>query len=794
MRVSSSLLLILAAITVANAGVVDTATNPKHKLVRIKNGNAHVNALDTAKAKVHPDLKNLKQLVSVAAKRGLDLGALNDSAHANVNAVDLKHVASIVHTLSASLESHNKEADSILKTKDQKVAAVKTEKLLGSVKASLADAVVDIHSLTAKKAKTGHVAKLAVLRRDVLQAVDLNTVTDLVRSANISGATGLVSLLSGLKTDSVLQGDAISVLSNVDVIKTVHEVANVDTVLGSVVAVPAAVPLTEALKDLDSPVSFVSALADIKSISSLVAAAPGGLDSITKVDGAEKLVAYVHKFGFNTVARVFCVGGVEKVLTTVVAVPGSVKLLDSLKSVADVPAFVSGLHVLDVPSFVSSIQAIDNISALTDVMSLVHGVAPLEKRAELLQGVQGTIAGLDVGKLVSLKRSLAHIAALPDSDLVSIEENAKRALLNDVELGAVLANLDVAKLALLKRSIVDLSMLSEKEVDALRAAMKRDLLDGLPVGGIVSGLPVGGVLSSVEGTTGGLLKRDLLSGLPVDGIVSDLPVGGVLSSVEGTTGSLLKRDLLSGLPLKNVAGTDGILGTVKGTVGPATKKLPVHVGTVDKIKREVLSTLSGGGSGDLLGEGHAALNAVDTNGGSAADLGGAGDGLLGTGGGDISLLDLNRILAVVKRSDLLKPIQGTISDLDLAKILPQLKRELVAADADADTNPTFDMVGDAYTTATGLYSRKTDAVDTILLEHSIDTFSTDAGSMLNKMVLITDAIHSDAITSDVKTQVAPLVAAVSKSLDSIVKVKAPKLTGKVEKVTDLAEKTAASLH
>ncbi|SPO24293.1 uncharacterized protein UTRI_03561 [Ustilago trichophora] len=760
MRVSSSLLLILAAITVANAGVVDTAAHPKHKLVRVKNGNIHVNALEAAKAKVHPDLKNLKQLVSVAAKRGLDLGAINDSAHANVDAVDLKHVASIVHTLSASLEKHNKQADSILKTKDQKVAAVKTEKLLGSVKASLADAVVDIHSLTAKKSKTGHVAKLAVLRRDALKAVDLNTVTDLVRSANISGATGLVSLLSGLKTDSVLQGDALSVLKISDVIKTVHEVANVDTVLGSIVAVPAAVPLTEALKDLDSPVSFVSALADIKSISSLVAAAPSGLDSITKVDGAQKLVDYVHKFGFDTVARVFCIGGVEKVLTSVVAIPGSVKLLDSLKSVADVPAFVSGLHVLDVPSFVSSIQAIDNISALTDVMSLVHGVAPLEKRAELLQNVQGTIDGLDVGKLVNLKRSLAHIAALPDSDLVSIEENAKRALLNDDELGAVLANLDVAKLTLLKRSIVDLSMLSEEEVDALHSATKRDLLGGLSVGRVVS----------------------------------SLPVGGVLSSVEGTTGSLLKRDLLSGLPLKNVADTDGILGTVKGTVGPATKKLPVHVGTVDKIKREVLSTLSGGGSGDLLGEGHATLNALDTNGGSAADLDGAGDGLLGSGGGDISLLDLKRILSVVKRSDLLQPIQGTISDLDLAKILPELKRELVAADADADTKPAFDMVGDAYTTATGLYSREVNAVDSILLEHSIDTLSTDAGHMLKKMVLITDAIHSDAITSDVKTQVAPLVAAVSKSLDSIVKVKAPKLTGKVEKITGFAEKTAASIH
>ena len=63
MRVSSSLLLILAAITMANAAVVDSAVAQKHHLARVKDGKVRVNALDTAKVGVnHVDLKNLKYL------------------------------------------------------------------------------------------------------------------------------------------------------------------------------------------------------------------------------------------------------------------------------------------------------------------------------------------------------------------------------------------------------------------------------------------------------------------------------------------------------------------------------------------------------------------------------------------------------------------------------------------------------------------------------------------------------------------------------------------------------------
>ena len=758
MRVSSSLLLILAAITMANAAVTEPSAHPKHKLVRVKNGNAHVNALDAAKVKASPDLKNLKSLVTVAAKRGVDISAINSAAHANVDAVDLKHVASIVHTLSATLESQNKEADAVLKIKDQKLAAVKAEKLLDCVKTSLADAVVDIHRLTAGTSKK---ASLAKLRREVLQAVDLNAVTSMISSAKISGAIDLVSLLSGIKVEAILQGDVVSVLRNGDMMETIHGVANVDVVLSSVVAVPEAVPLIKAMQEVESPVSFVAAFSDIGSLTSLVAAAPGGLNAISKVDGSQKLVAYIGQYGFSTVARILAVGGVEAVLSSVVAVPGSVKVLDSMKSVADVPAFVSGLHILNVPTFVSSLQKVTDIAALTNVMKTVHGVAPIKR--ELLSGVESTVDGLDVTKVLNLKRGIAHIAALKDSDLVSIEQNVKRALLNDAELKAVLANMDVAKIGLIKRSIVDLSMLNEKEVDALRAAMKRDLLSGLPVGGVVQGLPVGGVVSDVEGIAGGL--------------------------------RLVKKDVLSGVPA-----VGGILGTVRGSVGPATD-------SVDKIKRDVLGTLSGSGSGDLLGHGGAALNVLDLNGGPVAKIAGSGDGLLGSGGGELSYLDLNRILAAVQRRDLLAPVNGIVSDVDVAQILPVLKREILEAGGVLGgvlgASSTVDSVGHAFGavggevfgSAAALVHRRADkAVDVELLDHAIDTFSTDATSMLTKTVAISDAVHVDKITKDVRTEVVPLVAAVAKSLSPLVSAKAPTLVSKVDKLAALAQKTAQSLH
>ncbi|KAJ1026944.1 hypothetical protein NDA16_002237 [Ustilago loliicola] len=719
MRVSSSLLLILAAITMANAAVVDSAVAQKHHLARVKDGKVRVNALDTAKVGVnHVDLKNLKHLVMVAARRGLaDVNALN-AAHANVDAVDIKHVAGLVHTLSAHLENQTKTADSILKLKDHKKQAVQTDVLLDNIKASLANTVIDLHSLTQSATSAtshkGALANVGLLSRDLLGVLNLDTVTSLISFKDIAGSAGLTSLLSSLKVDSVLQGDAISVLTNLQVIETVHRVANIDTVLASIVSIADAVPLVQALQGLDSPVAFVSALADIKSITSLVSAVQGGKDEVAKVPGSDKLVAYVGKYGFNTVARVLNVAGVEGVLNSVVAVPGSVALLESIKSVADVPAFVSGLHVLDVVSFVKSIQSVSDVTALTGVLGNIHKVAPLKR--ELLDGVKSTVSGLGLQRVLALKRALSHVAALPDSTIAQVDAAVKRATTSGLVDGVVsdIAGLDVAQIAVLKRSIVDLSVLSEGEIVALRDAMKRDVLGS--VGGAVSAVD----LDSVTGLVG--LNR--------------------------LTDDKIKRD---GLP-----------------VG----KLPLDIG--------------GFGSGPL-GEGGAVLGLLNPKGGLAS-IAGAGEDTLGHGGGDFTLLDFHR-RASVKRSSLLTPVEGTVSNLQLLQALPALKRAILAADDKVDSIP--EIVHSVHPLRR--HAQKEDAVSVALFDVSIDTFATDVTALLTRVVKITDALHVASLVTDVQEQIVPLVQAVTKSVADVASVKAPRLTSKLDKVLDFAAKTAQSL-
>lgn len=426
MRVSSSLLAILAGITMAQAAVVDSVLPPKHHIADLKDGAAVVHALDLAKAKVNPvDFKKLEHQVSIAARRGLDVGvhqgadagahhkgahaSAHQGAHVSVDGSEIRHVAGIVHTLSASLEHQAKKADKLLKM-EHKHAVAKTEKLLKQVKASLATAVIDIHYRTEDK-------QSGLISRDVLQAVDLNAVTSVISTSNVAGSEALVSRLSGIKVDTALQGDVVSVLSNLDMMKTIHDVANVDTVLSSLVAIPEAVPLIRVVQALESPAEFVSALTDIHSISALIEAAPSGMDSISKVAGSGKLVAYAGQYGINTVARVLSFSNAAGVLTSIQAVPGSVQLLNTLKSVADVPAFVSGLNVLSVVPFTSAVKAISDISSLTSVLSVVHNVVPVHKRdVDPLQSVESAVSGvsseMDLPKMLHLKRAVAFTDAM----------------------------------------------------------------------------------------------------------------------------------------------------------------------------------------------------------------------------------------------------------------------------------------------------------------------------------------------------------------------------------------------
>ena len=727
MRLSSPLLLILAAITMANAASVDSVVQPKHKLVRVKNGAAHVNALNTAKVNADTkkvDLKNLdlKHVASVSVRRGIDVGALG-AAHANV---DLKQVAGIVHTLSASLEHHDAAAGKILKLKDHKLAAKKAHKLLGGIKHDLAHAVVDIHGLT--KSATGK--KAAVSAHVARRGVDLQAVASSVKG--VSGSSGLVGLLEGLKVDAVLQSDVISVLADVQVLKVLHDVADIDTVLNAVVAVPEAVSLLNNIQQLDDPLGFVEALADIPSIAGLVAAVPGGLNEIVKLEGAAKLVTYIDTYGFNTVARVLNTAGVEKVLQAVVAVPDSVQLLESLKSVVDVDALVSGLHVLSVVPFVESIKAVTDVTSLVDVLISAVG-SSVSKRSELLSGVEDTISGVTsavdlddvlglvkrdllqtvegtvsdvnldevlglvkradlltnvkdtvsdtvsgvsstvgVQKVLSLKRALAHISALPDSDLVSIDQAVKRALLEDVNIDSILDNVNVG---LLKRSILDLSsVVNTKEVD--------------------------GIVDSI-------LKRN------------------AVADVLGTAGL--------------GSNADSALGGVQGTVGLAAGTAVETLDAVGTVKRDVVAQVE-----------------------------------------NLDLVDLNRVLSL-KRSDILSSVGNTVSDLDFASILPAIKRNLLAADANIPHTVDY----------TALHARNTAGA---LLTDSVSRLVSIAGTLLDKVVHITDLVRIDAVTEDVKSVVVPLVAAVGTVLDNdVVRVEAPGVYHDVQKILKLAQKTAKSL-
>ncbi|CDS01774.1 hypothetical protein, partial [Sporisorium scitamineum] len=569
MRISSSLLLILAAITMANAVTPDSVAHPNHKLVRVKNGAAHINALNTAKTNLNTDKLDLHHLVSIAA-RGVDVSALG-AAHAAAKTVDLKHVAGIVHTLSASLEGHTTEADRILKLKDHKVAVGRTKRLLRGVEVDLAHAYVDIDGLGKDG---GEVAKVGVKGRSV---EELKAVVDAV-GAEVGGGGGLVSLLEGVKVDAVLESDVVSVLADVEVLKVLHDVVGVDTVLSAVLAVPDSVTLLENIKQLDDPVRFVDALVDVHDLTALVAAVPAGVGEIVKVEGAAKLVDYVGKYGFNTVARIFETVGVESVLKAVVALPSSVKLLEAVKSVVDVSALVSGLHVLNAVAFVESIKAVDDVAVLTNVVLNVVGKA-LSKRAELLQSVDGTLSGVEsaidanqvlslvkraepelldnvsgtlsglsstlgLQKVLKLKRAIAHISALPDSDLVTIDEAVKRSLIDNVDVSSLLNNVDIAKIGLLKRSILDLSsVINAKEVD--------EIVDDVVKRGLIDKVDVSSLLNDVDIAKIGLLKRGMIDSVEVSSLLNDVDIAKV---------GLLKRSVVDVSSVVDAKEVDQLVG------------------------------------------------------------------------------------------------------------------------------------------------------------------------------------------------------------------------------------------
>ncbi|EST05348.1 hypothetical protein PSEUBRA_005621 [Kalmanozyma brasiliensis GHG001] len=386
MRISGALLLVLAAINMANAGVIDSVDQPKHKLVRVKNGGAHVNALNTARV----DLTR-QHSAAVAARDTANVDAAG-VARADVK---LKHVASYVHTLSASLESEVKLAEDVLKITDLQKAKLSAGKLLEKVEATLSAAVTDLHGSTQAVQAS---ASAGAQRRTILLAIALVRVAEVILNSAIPGVTNLVTLLRGLNVDQVLEGDVVSLLTDVKSLQAIHDVANVDTVLSSILAIPASVPLIELLAQLENPESFLKALTDIDSLTSLIAAAPGGIDEIAKLKGSSKLVSYIKTYGIDLVYRFLCVSHVDDVLKTILAVPGSVQLIQSLSSIADVPAFVSGLTVCGVVSFVSSIKAVEDVVQLAStVAGLVGG--GVSKRDELLDGVDTTLS--NVGSTIS---------------------------------------------------------------------------------------------------------------------------------------------------------------------------------------------------------------------------------------------------------------------------------------------------------------------------------------------------------------------------------------------------------
>lgn len=706
MRLSSSLLVILAAITVSNAAVLDSTLHPRHHLAAVKSGSARVNALDTAK--VHTgkvDLKHLDRLVSVHAKRTISVNALG-TANANA-AVDLKSVAGVVHTLSASLESQSSDADAVLKINDQHLAQVKATALLSSVKSTLAGAIVDLHNLSVANAdvSASKTAAVNVNARGLLQAVNLNAVTSLIGTSDIAGSGSLVSLLGGLKLDAILQQDVLSILSNLDVVKTLHDVEGVTSILGPILAVVDTVPLIEALQAIEDPVAFVDALVDVQDIEGLVSAAVGGVSAIVKLAGVDKILAYTEKFTFNTVAKALCVTGVTPVLEAIIALPGSIQLLGSLKTVTDVPALVSGLHAIpDLTGFVSSIQEVADVTSLTSVVSgVVSGVAKRDVEVD---------AGL--ARVKALKRAIAHVAALPTSKLVAVNAAVKRSnLVNSVDakvdalklaqvavlersnlVNGVNANvdaLDLAQIAVLKRSIADLSALNEQEIVALQAKVKRDVLSGLNLSQVAD-------LQS---------EKSLLAGLGVDQVAQ------------------IKRD---------------VLNTVDSTVSSID---------LDSLlsRRELLQSVDG----------------------------------------TISSLDLNRLLAI-KRSALLSTIQPTVAsvtDLDVLNTLPALKRAIVAADTDFLTKGSL---------ASVKVARAVDAnVDVSLVADSLDTLYVDVAGLMGKVVNVVDAVHVEAITTDVLEQVVPLITALAEVVGYVVSVKADFLSATVQKVAQIAVKTTQAL-
>ncbi|KAJ9479567.1 hypothetical protein PHBOTO_003023 [Pseudozyma hubeiensis] len=633
MRISSSLLLILAAISAASAANVASvaprsepsspplnrrfevgpiiktrraepsphvpiltrrAEPSPHVPIPARLAEAEVDALDTAKINADPEeLGHLDRLASASVRRRhlAHASALN-AVHVNVGHVDLKHLASVVHTLSASLESDTKTADHILQEKDRKKVRSNAKKLLSKIKVDLQHANTDI----------GKLSKEAGHKRALLSGlgVDLAQLTQVVDSKKLIGTQSLVARLSSLNVDSVLQNDVVSALTNLDFIKTVQSITGIDTVLTSVLSVPDSVALLDKLKQLDDPEGFVSSLVDIPDLEALVNAAPNGLTSISSLSGTTKLMSYVNKYGYTTVGRVLNTAGVPCVLESLVKVPGSVKLLHSMKSVADVDSLVSGINGFGVMDFVKSIKAVDNVNALVSTVKSVAG-GVLGKRAELLDSVEGTLSGvtsgLPLGEILKIKRAIAHIEALPAS--VDVEVKHRRDLIEDLGVDSILNKLDVAQIASLKRNIVDLSAVNTEEVsNIIGAVAKRDGVVGGVVGGVEGG--VGDIVGFVQGAVrGGVEHIDRRDGV----------VGGVVGGLEGGIGDV-------------VAFVDG---SVVGGVEHINKRdLPV-----DQI-----------------------LNAVD----------------------------LNRILSL-RRSTVLDTLPSDLSSLDLTHILPAVKRAISVADS-----------------------------------------------------------------------------------------------------------------
>ncbi|GAK68175.1 uncharacterized protein PAN0_047d6411 [Moesziomyces antarcticus] len=562
MRISSSLLVILAAISAANAAAVDSALNPKHRLVRVQKGAAHANALDAANVKADAvDLQKLQHLASVAAKRSVELSALG-TAGAHVEAGRVKNVAGILHTLTASLEAHIQAAAKVSEIKDTKKATAKVNAILGHVHSTLAHGVVSVGGV---KTSATH----SVLgRRDLLGSLDLSVVGSLL--GKVDGAEALISLLASLHLDAVLGGDVFSILANLNVVAALHDVVGIECVLEAILKIGESVTVLEAFQQLEDPVAFVQAMVQIKSVVELVATASGETDAIGKVEGGVKLAAYVAKFGSESVKRILCISGIEGVLEAIIKVPGSFKLLASLKTVTDVSGFVSGLDaVSSVTSFVASVQAVSDVTSLSGAVTGAAGITGVVGiKRELPLGVGDTVEGLDVDRMVQLKRAIAHLAALPQSGVASgVEQTAQTQAVDNAE--KTVNGLDVAQLAVLKRSIAALSALSDSDIAAIDAAAKRDILAVLPVG------TAGGVLGDAESTVA-QIKRDVLN--TADSATSSVTTipGSILSSVDLNRISFVKRSQLL-TPVQGVVSSidaDRIVAGLKRAIADADASLP----------------------------------------------------------------------------------------------------------------------------------------------------------------------------------------------------------------------------